>query len=306
MSYEGQYLKLCRKILTEGEYIGDRTGTGTYSIFGGMIRHDLSKGFPLLTTKKVNFELIAGELLWFLSGKVDLSSLRKYQGKPENSHTIWSDDFEKYWDSLDERGIDRLAQRSNQSGGRLYSKQWREYYSCGKDGFPFKFDQITTLIENIKEVKNGNLRQARRLIVTAWNPYDHTEGEKEVAALSACHDSFQCIVRGNKLNLRFHCRSNDMFLGNPYNVASYALLCHILAKLTDLEVGELVYMGTDIHLYSNHVEQVELQLSREPHESPKLILPEFNNLEDVLKLSGGDFELDGYNPHPFIKAPQAS
>jgi thymidylate synthase len=306
LNYETEYLALCNKVLSEGDFVGDRTGTGTYSIFGGMIRHDLSKGFPLLTTKKINFNLIAGELLWFLSANTDLKSLRKYQNKEKGSHTIWSDDFEKYWDNIDNIGQDILGQRCNELGGRIYGKQWRGYYSCNKNGYPFQHDQIKTLIDNIIDVKNGNLKQARRLIVTAWNPYDHTTGEKEVAALSACHDSFQCIVRDGKLNLRFHCRSNDVFLGNPYNVSSYALLCHILSKLTGLEVGELVYMGTDIHIYSNHIEQVKEQLSREPRVLPELILPEFNSLEDLLKLTGADFKLKGYNPHGFIKAPQAS
>lgn len=301
MSYENEYLKLCEKVLNDGEFVGDRTGTGTYSLFGGMIRHDMSEGFPLLTTKKINFNLIAGELLWFLSGKVDLKSLREYQNKPEGSHTIWSDDFEKYWN---ENNLE--TSRDMEVGGRIYGHQWRNYLSMGAYDNLFGHDQIQTLIDNIIDVKNGNLRQARRLIVNAWNPYDHTDGEKKVAALSACHDSFQCLVRGNKLNLRFHCRSNDMFLGNPFNMASYGLLLHILAKLTGLEVGELVYFGTDVHLYSNHIEQIHEQLKREPMDAPKLVMPEFETLDDVLNLTGNDFNLEGYNPHAFIRAPQAS
>lgn len=308
MNYETAYLNLCQQVLNEGEYTGDRTGTGTYSLFGGMMRHDMSEGFPLLTTKKVNFGLVAGELLWFLSGNTDLVTLRHFQNKPSGAHTIWTDDFEKYWDMREAsiNGEDLLHERMHKNGGRLYGKQWRNYASVGIDGYPMYHDQITTLINNIIDVKDGNLYQARRLIVNAWNPYDHTTGEKKVAALSACHDSFQCLVRGNKLNLRFHCRSNDMFLGNPYNMASYGLLLHILAKLTGLEVGELVYFGTDVHLYTNHVEQIKEQMGRKPRPLPTINMPEFESLDELLKLTGNDFVLDGYDPHAFIKAPQAS
>ena len=139
MCYEEQYLQMCRDILAHGEYTEDRTGTGTYSITGYTYEHDLSTGFPLLTTKKMNFNLIAGEALWFLAGKTDLKSLRKYQNKPEGSHTIWTDDFEKFWDNLDElygKGGDILCHRENECGGRIYGKQWRNRYSCGLDGYP--------------------------------------------------------------------------------------------------------------------------------------------------------------------------
>lgn len=310
MNYEEQYLGLCEKILSDGEYTEDRTGTGTYSIFGASMKHDLSEGFPLLTTKKINFNLVAGELLFFLAGKTDLPSLRKYQNKPEGAHTIWCDDYEKYWDMKDEwlggKGKDLLCEREHQEGGRLYGKQWRAFNAVGFDGYPVKHDQIKTLIDNIIDVKNGNMYQARRLIVNSWNAFDHTVGEKKVAALSACHDSFQCIVRNGKLHLRFSCRSQDLLLGNPYNISSYALLAHILAQLTGLEVGSLLYFGTDVHIYSNHVEQVQEQLSRTPRSMPKLILPKFDTLEELLELTGKDFVIEGYDPHPFIKAPQAS
>lgn len=308
-NYETDYLALCEKILSEGTYTEDRTGTGTYSIFGAMIKHDLSQGFPLLTTKKINMNLVAGELLLFLAGKTDLPTLRHYQNKPEYSHTIWSDDYEKYWDSKDKLlgvGNDLLCERENETGGRLYGKQWREFYACGLDGYPVKHDQIKTLIDNIKDVKNGNMYQARRLIVNSWNAFDHTVGEKKVSALSACHDSFQCVVREGKLHLRFSCRSQDFLLGNPYNESSYALLTHILAQLTGLEAGELLYFGTEVHIYSNHLEQVIEQVSREPRKIPKLIMPKFETLEELLQLTGKDFVLEGYDPHPFIKAPQAS
>lgn len=304
MNYEKSYLALCQNVLDNGEYTGDRTGTGTYSLFGGMIRHDMSNGFPLLTTKKINFGLVAGELLWFLGGFTDLVTLRHFQNKPKGAHTIWTDDFKKYWEMSDNDFA--KYEKQGEDGGRIYGDQWRNYYSESPNGEPMCHDQIETLLKNITDVKNGKLYQARRLIVNAWNPYDHTDGEKVVSALSACHDSFQCLVRGNKLHLRFHCRSNDMFLGNPYNMASYGLLLHILAKLTGLEVGELVYFGTDVHLYTNHVDQIKEQMGREPKPLPKIIMPEFETLEDLLKLTGEDFKLEGYDPHAFIKAPQAS
>ena len=298
MTYEEQYLTLCQKILNEGDYTEDRTGTGTYSIFGASIKHDLSEGFPLLTTKKINFNLVAGELLWFLAGKTDLPSLRKYQNKPEGSHTIWSDDFEKFWKTANQPSF-----KSGEEGGFIYGSQLRRYIVENNT----EHDQLTTLIENIKAVKENPYHpMARRLICTFWNPYDHTVGDKKWCALPACHTDFQCIVRDGKLHLRFSMRSNDVFLGNPYNMASYGLLCHILAKLTGLEVGSLLYFGTDVHIYSNHVEQVKTQLSRTPKTLPNLALPEFETLEDLLKLTGEDFKLEGYNPHGFIKALQAS
>lgn len=309
MNYEDQYLQMCRDILDYGEYAEDRTGTGTYSITGYTYEHDLSKGFPLLTTKKMNLNLIAGEALWFLAGLTDLKSLRRYQNKPEGSRTIWTDDFEKFWDNLDKfygLGKDPLCHRQNECGGRIYGKQWRRKLSLDYDGRLIHHDQIETLIKNIIDVKNGNPRQARRLIVNSWDPYDHTEGEKVVSALSACHDSFQCIVRGGKLDLRFQCRSNDTLLGNPYNTGSYALICHILANITGLRVGKLVYFGTDVHIYSNHIEQVEEQLSRKPKKAPEIIMPNFDTLEDVLELTGKDFKLEGYDPYSAIKALQAS
>ena len=299
-NYEEQYLDLCKKILEEGEYTEDRTGTGTYSIFGATMKHDLSKCFPLLTTKKINPVLPIGELLWMLSGDTDLPSLRKYQNKPEDSFTIWSDDFGKYKETS-------LLGTEEESLGRIYGFQLRNVYHLDVDYNPVIHDQLTTLIENIKAVKdNPNHPMARRLICTFWNAYDHTVGDKKWCALPACHTDFQCLVRGNKLHLRYSMRSNDQFLGQPFNETFYAALCHILARLTGLGVGELLYFGTDVHIYSNHLGQVKEQLSRTPRVMPKLVIPEFETLEELLELTGGDFVLEGYDPHPFIKAPQAS
>tara|TARA_R110000850_G_scaffold46581_2_gene117298 strand:- start:458 stop:1384 length:927 start_codon:yes stop_codon:yes gene_type:complete len=297
LRYEQQYLNLVNNILTKGDYVEDRTNTGTYSQFGGSIKLNLADGFPILTTKKINPVLPFGELLWMLAGKTDLKTLRKYQNKGEGSNTIWSADFEKYavkpWVIKEE-------------GGNIYGKQIREYGSV-TDGQSFKHDQLTTLIDNIKAVKeDSNYPMARRLICSWWNPYDHTVGDKVTCALPACHTDFQCLVREGKLSLRFSMRSSDCFLGLPFNFSFYGLLCHVLAKLTGLEVGELLYFGTDVHIYSNHIEQVTEQLTREIRPLPKLVLPEFSTLEELLALTGGDFKLEGYDPHPFIRAPQAS
>uniref|UniRef100_A0AB39AJM0 thymidylate synthase n=1 Tax=Vibrio phage P018-4 TaxID=3229728 RepID=A0AB39AJM0_9CAUD len=295
---EVQYLHLLEDLLEEGIYTEDRTNTGTYSKFGHVIRHDLSKGFPLLTTKKINFNLVAGELLWFLSGKIDLPSLRVYQNKAENSHTIWSDDFEKFWKTANSAFF-----KGEECGGFIYGRQLRDWTTPEGE----THDQLQTLIDNIKAVKdNPNHPMARRLRCSFWNPYDHTVGDKKWCALPACHTDFQCIVRNGKLNLSFSMRSSDVFLGLPYNISSYGLLCHILAELTGLEVGELVYFANDVHIYKNHIDQVKEQISRKPRDLPELILPEFNTLEELLKLTGKDFKLEGYDPHGFIKAPQAS
>lgn len=309
MNYETHYLTLCQKILNEGEYTQDRTGTGTYSVFGEMMKHDLSKGFPLLTTKKINFNLIVGELIWMLSGSTDLPSLRKYQDKPKNSHTIWSDDFHKFWNALDKEDFGLSEpERLSESGGNIYGKQLRDYeIACADAQDYWKHDQLVTLISNIKAVKEDPSHStARRLRCTFWNPYDHTVGDKDTCALPACHTDFQCLVRNGKLHLSYSMRSNDMFLGQPFNTGFYATLCHILAKLTGLEVGDLVYFGNDVHIYSNHVEQVKTQLNRIPKELPTLVMPEFETLEELLTLTGKDFKLRDYNPHGFIKAPQAS
>ncbi len=298
-NYETEYLALAQKILDEGEYTEDRTGTGTYSIVGAMVRHDLSESFPVLTSKKVNPVLPMGEMLWMLSGKTDLPSLRKYQNKPKGSHTIWSDDFEKFYPLSEDP--DYFSE--NECGGSIYGKQLRDW-----GGADEQHDQLTTLIENIEAVKcDPEHSMGRRLRCSFWNPFDHTVGDKSWAALSACHTDFQCIVRKGKLHLQYGMRSSDLFLGQPFNTVFYATLCHSLAQITGLEVGELIYCGVDVHIYSNHVEQIKEQLSRERvMEVPQIKMPAFNTLEELLKLTGKDFVIENYNPHTFIKGKQAS
>ena len=303
MSYEQEYLSLCQRVLDEGEYTEDRTGTGCYSVIGAMMTHDLSEGFPLLTTKKLNFNLIAGELLWFLSGSTTLPTLRKYQCKEKGANTIWSADFNKFKETQDLGKFTKITE----SLGRVYGYQLRSYFGVDPDYNIVVHDQLKTLITNIKATKEDPSHpMARRLRCSFWNPLDHTAGDKKWCALPACHTDFQCIVRNDKLHLSFNMRSNDVFLGNPYNFASYSLLCHILAKLVGLDAGTVTYFGVDVHIYTNHLEQIKEQLSREKTETPVLVLPEFNSLEELLALTGEDFKLEGYNPHAFIKAPQAS
>jgi len=261
-----QYLDLCKKILDEGVNKSDRTGTGTCSIFGHQMRFDLSQGFPLLTTKKVFLKAIIYELLWLLRGDTNIKFLK------DNGVTIWDE-----W--ADENG----------ELGSVYGKQWRRWEAT--DGR--KIDQISNLIETIKNNPNS-----RRMIVSAWNV-----GEVDKMALPPCHCFFQFYVANGKLSCQLYIRSNDVFLGMPFNIASYALLTMMIAQVCNLEPGELVYTNGDVHIYSNHFEQIRLQLTREPRVLPTMkINPEIKNIFDF---KFEDFELEGYDPHPPIKGEVA-
>lgn len=299
---EQQYLDLLQDVLTNGKLVGDRTNTGCIRVFSRSMRFDLAEGIPLYTTKEIRWENVIGELLWMLSGKTDLPSLRKYQCKPEGAKTIWSADFEKFWKRLEvvqqsTKGV--CLYRMSEEGGIIYGSTLRNY--CDS------VDQLKLLINNIKlTIKNPNYSMGRRLKCEFWNPTVHLDNDSMMAALPSCHTGFQCMVDGDKLNLKFNMRSNDLFLGNPYNVFFYGVLTHILAKLTGLEVGELVYDGTDCHIYSNHVDQVKEQLTRLPKKFPELVLPEFETLEELLLMTAEDFDVVGYEPEGFISAPQAS
>ena len=299
---EQQYLNLLRDVLDNGKLVDDRTNTGCIRVFSRTMRFDLSEGIPLLTTKKIRWENVVGELLWMLSGKTDLPSLREYQCKPEGAKTIWSDDFGKYWDRLERLQPSKgnvCSDRILEEGGFIYGTNLRNY--CNG------VDQLKVLIENIKLTKeNPNYSMGRRLKCEFWNPIVHLDSESISAALPACHTGFQCMVDGNKLNLKFNMRSNDLFLGCPYNIFFYGVLTHILAKLTGLQVGEEVYDGTDCHIYKNHVEQVKEQLTRVPRGFPELVLPKFDTLEELLGLTAADFKVVGYKPDAFIAAKQAS
>ncbi|MBR3559815.1 MAG: thymidylate synthase [Bacteroidales bacterium] len=261
-----QYLDLMRTILDEGHYKADRTGTGTYSIFGYQMRFDLQKGFPLLTTKKLHLRSIIYELLWFLRGDTNIQYLH------DHKVTIWDE-----W--ADERG----------DLGPVYGKQWRSWEA--PDGRVI--DQITNLIEQLKRNPDS-----RRLIVSAWNPADVDQ-----MALPPCHTMFQFYANDGQLSCQLYQRSADVFLGVPFNIASYALLTMMVAQVCGLKAKDFVHTFGDAHIYSNHVEQAKLQLSREPRPLPQMrIKPDVKSIFDF---QYEDFTLENYDPHPHIKADVA-
>ncbi|WP_062104856.1 thymidylate synthase [Bacillus niameyensis] len=257
-----QYLQLCKRVLENGVKKEDRTGTGTISIFGHQMRFDLQKGFPLLTTKKVHTKSIIHELLWFLSGDTNIGYLK------ENGVRIWNE-----W--ADEQG----------NLGPVYGKQWRSWEtSDGKT-----IDQIKEVLRQIQTTPDS-----RRMIVNAWNV-----GDIEKMALPPCHLLFQFYVADGKLSCQLYQRSADIFLGVPFNIASYALLTMMMAQVSGLEPGEFVHTLGDAHIYLNHLDQVNLQLERAPKALPKMkINPD---IKDLFQFKYEDFSLEGYDPHPPIK-----
>jgi len=261
-----QYLDLLQHIVDKGTSKEDRTGTGTISVFGYQMRFDLNEGFPLVTTKKCHLRSIIHELLWFLQGDTNIKYLK------ENKVSIWDE-----W--ADEDG----------NLGPVYGYQWRSWPAA--DGR--HVDQIKNVIEQIK--KNPD---SRRLIVSAWNV-----GEIEKMALPPCHAFFQFYVADGKLSCQLYQRSADVFLGVPFNIASYALLTMMVAQVCDLKLGDFVHTFGDTHLYKNHLEQTQLQLSREPRPLPQMKINP--NVKDIFSFKFEDFELVGYDPHPHIKAPVA-
>ncbi len=310
-----QYLDLCKHVLETGTKKEDRTGTGTFSVFGYQMRFDLQEGFPLMTTKKTAFRLISSELLWFLKGDTNVKTLI------EDRNPIWDEwAFEQWVKSAEYTGPDmtdfgRRAAKDPEFAigykaemeafkkrvmedadfaakyadlGPVYGKQWRSW-STGEGAI----DQIAQLIEGIKRNPDS-----RRHIVTAWNP-----SEVEDMALPPCHALFQFYVADGKLSCQLYQRSADIFLGVPFNIASYALLVHLIAHECGLEVGEFVHTLGDAHIYANHFNQVNEQLTREPKKLPTLKL----NIEgkSIFELETSDIEIEDYDPHPKIKAPIA-
>ncbi len=261
-----QYLDLLQRILDEGTPKGDRTGTGTLSVFGHQMRFDLAQGFPVLTTKKLHLRSIIHELLWFLSGDTNIRYLK------ENGVSIWDE-----W--ADENG----------DLGPVYGYQWRSW--PGPDGQ--SVDQISKLIEQIRRNPDS-----RRLMVVAYNP-----AYVDQMALPPCHSLFQFYVANGRLSCQLYQRSADTFLGVPFNIASYALLTHMVAQQCDLDVGDFIWTGGDTHLYSNHLEQARLQLTRQPLPLPRLHIK--RRPADIFSYVFDDFELVGYESHPHIKAPVA-
>lgn len=260
------YLDLLRHIMEHGIDKSDRTGTGTRSVFGHQLRFDLSEGFPLLTTKKLHVKSIIHELLWFLQGSTNIAYLKEHGVK------IWDE-----W--ADENG----------DLGPVYGKQWRSWE--GADGKTV--DQISDVVEQIRRNPDS-----RRLIVSAWNV-----AELPKMALMPCHALFQFYVANGKLSCQLYQRSADVFLGVPFNIASYALLTMMIAQVCDLEPGDFVHTFGDVHLYSNHFEQAQLQLTREPGSLPVMRIDP--SVKDLFAFRYEHFSLEGYDPHPAIKAPVA-
>ncbi len=261
-----QYLDLMQHVLDHGIHKSDRTGTGTTSVFGYQMRFDLSQGFPLVTTKKCHVKSIIHELLWFLQGSTNIKYLK------DNGVSIWDE-----WAD------------ANGELGPVYGKQWRSWEAV--DGRVI--DQIRDVVEQIKHNPDS-----RRIIVSAWNV-----GELNKMALAPCHAFFQFYVADGKLSCQLYQRSADIFLGVPFNIASYALLTMMMAQVCGLKAGDFVHTFGDAHLYSNHMEQVALQLSREPRKLPTMkINPD---VKDIFSFKYEDFTLEGYDPHPAIKAPVA-
>ncbi|MRG88311.1 thymidylate synthase [Salinibacillus xinjiangensis] len=311
-----QYLELSEHILHNGTRREDRTGTGTIGVFGSQMRFDLSKGFPLLTTKKVPFKLIVSELLWFMKGDTNIKYLLQhnnniwnewafknwvespeYQGPDMTNFGLRSledEEFNKqYKDEMDnfKQKIlhdDEFALKYGDLGN-VYGKQWRAWKTTQGE----TIDQLKNVIDQIKTNPTS-----RRLIVSAWNPEDVPS-----MALPPCHTMFQFYVADGKLSCQLYQRSGDMFLGIPFNIASYALLTHLIALECGLEVGDFIHTIGDAHLYVNHLEQIKTQLSREPRELPTIQIDLQN--KSIFDLDVEDIKLEGYTPHPAIKAPVA-
>jgi thymidylate synthase len=313
------YCNLLRLILEHGTKKADRTGTGTLSLFGPQMRFNLAEGFPLLTTKKVNFKLIVSELLWFIAGDTRLRTLLA------NNNHIWDEwPFKAYliannlpvpkvgsdeWNEGLKEFADRILsddEFSERYGnlGPIYGKQWRDWpkfvetanrnKTYMKTEFPI--DQLRDAIEMIRKTPDS-----RRIIVSAWNPPDIEEMAK--AGLPPCHCLFQFYVADGKLSCKLYQRSCDMFLGVPFNIASYSLLTMMIASVTGLQPGEFIWTGGDTHIYLNHLDQVNLQLSREPKAMPHLVIK--RQVPEIWDFKMEDFDLDGYDPHSGIKAPIA-
>jgi len=285
-----QYLDALQYIFDNGEEVTDRTGVGTKSVFGYQMRFNLQEGFPAVTTKRLAWRSVVGELLWFLEGSTDerrLAELTYGESRSElvDKTTIWTA-------NADKQGVDLgyINTTLTKHLGPVYGAQWRNF-----NGEHPKCDQITNIISEIK-----NNPDSRRIILSAWNPL-----QIEQMALPPCHTMAQFRVMNGKLNCQLYQRSADMFLGVPFNIASYSLLTHMLAHICELKAGEFVWTGGDCHIYMNHLEQVQEQLTRNERKLPYLFMPPFCDLETLLNTRTSDYKLIGYDPMPSIKAPMA-
>ena len=284
-----QYLEALEYILANGEDVSDRTGVGTRTVFGYQMRFDLSNGFPAVTTKKLAWRSVVGELLWFLEGSTDERRLAEITFEADRTElwekkTIWTANADAQGKALGYEHHDLYK-----GLGPVYGYQWRNF--DGHRGM----DQIEWLIDEIRTNPDS-----RRLILSAWNP-----NQINAMALPPCHTLAQFRVMNGKLSCQLYQRSADMFLGVPFNIASYSLLTHMLAQICGLAVGEFVWTGGDCHIYQNHFEQVEEQIARKERALPTLEMPAFSTLDELLETATSDYKLLGYNPMPSIKAPMA-
>lgn len=314
---EQAYLDLCRHVLENGTRKSDRTGTGTMSVFGHQMRFDLKDVFPLLTTKRVPFRLIASELIWFINGDTNIRFLLQHNNNIWNEwafkkwvesdeytgpdmtdfgiRSLKDEEFKKVYDEQMQIFKKRVLEEDDFAAkygelGNVYGKQWRAWKTSTGE----TIDQLKDVIHDIKHNPSS-----RRLIVSAWNPEDVPTN----MALPPCHSLFQFHVADGRLSCQLYQRSADIFLGVPFNIASYALLTHLIAKECGLEAGEFIHTLGDAHIYLNHEEQVRTQLQREPKELPQLVIdPSFTS---IFELSLDQLKIEGYDPHPTIKAPIA-
>jgi thymidylate synthase len=274
-----QYLDLLQRILNDGEEREDRTGTGTLGVFGHQMRFDLTKGFPLLTTKKVHLRSIIVELLWFLSGDTHVKALQ------DQNVRIWNE-----WATAEQTA--RFGRKEGDLGP-VYGHQWRNFGATKRPDGTYEndgIDQVKDVLEKLRDTP-----QSRRMIITGWNPK-----EADQVALPPCHTLFQFYVASGKLSCQLYQRSADVFLGVPFNIASYALLTMMIAQATGFTAHELVHTMGDAHLYKNHLDQARLQLSREPRPLPRMLLAP--GKKDLFAFTPSDFTLEGYDPHPHIAA----
>jgi len=294
-----QYHEALDYILTYGKNVNDRTGVGTRSVFGYQMRFDLTEGFPAVTTKRLAWRAVVGELLWFLEGSTDERRLaeityEKPRAELVERTTIWTANANAQGRSLGYVNTD-----THKELGPVYGRQWRSFDgpNLAKDDFNYVegTDQIKWLVNEIRTNPDS-----RRLILSAWNPNQISE-----MALPPCHTLAQFRVIDNKLSCQLYQRSADMFLGVPFNIASYSLLTHMIAQMCELTVGDFVWTGGDCHIYLNHFEQVNEQISRTPQALPFLLMPAFNDIDDLLATKTSDYKLINYSPMDSIKAPMA-
>ena len=280
---EYDYLDLMEYVMNRGTDVEDRTGVGTRSVFGAQLKHNLTEGFPALTTKKLAWKAVVSELLWFLEGSTDERRLCEilHGTRDPRKTTIWTANADNQGAALGYENNNSVKQL-----GPVYGHQWRNFNG---------FDQIQWAINQIKTNPSS-----RRIIVSAWNPNDIEE-----MALPPCHVMINFNVQNGVLNCQVYIRSNDLFLGAPFNIASYALLTHMMSKMTNLQPGSLVISIGDAHIYHNHFDAVDTQLNREPLELPYLEMPEFRTLDQLLNTHVNQYILEDYNPYPSIKAPMA-